>query len=79
MEMDLQSQVPTNTMLSKKKPGPKQCMINDSISTYFENGQIKSMILEVRIVVPLGERKEYDWERLQMEFLKVMEILYFLT
>ena len=54
-------------------------MINDSISTYFENGQIKSMILEVRIVVPLGERKEYDWERLQMEFLKVTEILYFLT
>ena len=37
------------------------------------------MILEVEMVVPLGERKEYDWERLQIEFLKVMEILYFLT
>lgn len=37
------------------------------------------MILEVRIVVSLGGGKAYDWERSQMEFLKVMEIVYFLT
>lgn len=36
------------------------------------------MILEVRIVLPLGGKEVYDLENSQGEFLKVMETLYFL-
>lgn len=58
--------VPTNTML-KAKEVRAQIMINDSISTYLLNGQIKSVILS-QDRSPTGKGKSKDWERLQMEF-----------
>lgn len=69
---------PTDTMLGKRSQAPKQYITHDSNSTYFQYGQIQSMIFEIRIVVPLGGGK-CDWGRLPVKFLKVLEIVYSLT